>query len=152
ADRLARDLLVSEVILGQFRKLGVKVVAADGGAELTSGGGDDDPTRVLIRQGLGAVAQFGKGVLVLKLRAARERMRRRRGRCEGRKPFGANPSEQATLGRILELRRATRGRPRMSFEAIADQLNAENVPTRQGQPWRPGSVYAVVKRVSPRLC
>ena len=29
ADRLARDLLVSEVILGQFRDLGVRVIAAD---------------------------------------------------------------------------------------------------------------------------
>ena len=29
ADRLARNLLVSEVILGQFRDLGVRVIAAD---------------------------------------------------------------------------------------------------------------------------
>ena len=29
ADRLARDLMVSEVILGQFRDLGVSVIAAD---------------------------------------------------------------------------------------------------------------------------
>ena len=56
ADRLARDLLVSEVIPGQFRDLGVRVIAADGGTDLTAG--DDDPARVLIRQVLGAVAQF----------------------------------------------------------------------------------------------
>ena len=31
ADRLARDLLVSEMILGQFRDLGVRVIAADSG-------------------------------------------------------------------------------------------------------------------------
>ena len=30
-DRLARDLLVSEVILGQFRDLNVRVIAADSG-------------------------------------------------------------------------------------------------------------------------
>jgi DNA invertase Pin-like site-specific DNA recombinase len=36
ADRLARDLLVSEVILGQFRDLGVRVIAADGGTDLGS--------------------------------------------------------------------------------------------------------------------
>ena len=30
SDRLARDLLVSEVIVGQFRKLGVRVVDASG--------------------------------------------------------------------------------------------------------------------------
>jgi hypothetical protein len=31
ADLLARDLLVSEVLLAQFRDLGVRVVAADSG-------------------------------------------------------------------------------------------------------------------------
>ena len=36
ADRLARDLLVSEVILGQFRDLGVRVIAADSGTDLTA--------------------------------------------------------------------------------------------------------------------
>src|SRR5262245_44820986 len=46
ADRLARDLMVSEVILGEFRKLGVKVIAADSGTDLTAE--DGDPTRVLI--------------------------------------------------------------------------------------------------------
>jgi DNA invertase Pin-like site-specific DNA recombinase len=47
---------VGELILNQFRDLGVKVIAADSGTELTAG--DDDPTRTLIRQVLGAVAQF----------------------------------------------------------------------------------------------
>lgn len=35
ADRLARDLMVSEVLLGEFRKLGVQVIAADSGTDLT---------------------------------------------------------------------------------------------------------------------
>ncbi|HEX7408135.1 MAG TPA: recombinase family protein [Candidatus Binatia bacterium] len=65
ADRLARDLIVGELILNQFRELGVRVIAADGGTELTVG--DDDPTRTLIRQVLGAVAQFEKAVIVSKL-------------------------------------------------------------------------------------
>jgi DNA invertase Pin-like site-specific DNA recombinase len=77
ADRLARDLLVSEVILGQFRDLGVRVVAADSGTDLTAA--DEDPTRVLIRQVLGAVSQFEKSVIVAKLRAARLRQRRQTG-------------------------------------------------------------------------
>jgi len=47
-----------------------------------SGSGDDDPTRTLIRQVLGAVAQFEKSVIVPKLRTARVRTRRETGRCE----------------------------------------------------------------------
>ena len=57
------------MILGQFRDLGVRVVAADSGTDLTAA--DEDPTRVLIRQVLGAVSQFEKSVIVAKLRAAR---------------------------------------------------------------------------------
>src|ERR1043165_133253 len=53
ATRLARDLMISEIILGEFRKIGVKVISADGGIDLTLG--DDDPSGKLIRQMLGAV-------------------------------------------------------------------------------------------------
>ena len=66
ADRLARDLMVQEVIVAQFVKAGARIVTADG-VDLTS---DADPTRRLIRQVLGAVAEFEKNLLVLKLRAA----------------------------------------------------------------------------------
>src|SRR5262245_20588597 len=54
ADRVARDLMVQEVIVGQFAKLGARILTADG-VDLTS---SDDPTRRLIRQVLGAVAEF----------------------------------------------------------------------------------------------
>jgi DNA invertase Pin-like site-specific DNA recombinase len=79
ADRLARDLIVGELILNQFRELGVRVIAADAGTELTAS--DEDPTRTLIRQVLGAVAEFEKTVTVSKLKAARVRKRKATGRC-----------------------------------------------------------------------
>jgi hypothetical protein len=103
---------VSEVILGQFRDLGVRVVTAESGTDVTAA--DEDATRVPIRQVLGAVSQFEKSVIVAKLRAARLRQRRQTGRCEGRKPFG----EQAVLHRIRHLRRKPRGRERLSYGAI----------------------------------
>src|SRR5262245_11520173 len=70
ADRLARDLMVSEVIIDQMTQAGAKVLTADG-TDLSSAA--DDPARTLIRQVLSAVAQFDKSVTVLKLRAARKR-------------------------------------------------------------------------------
>jgi DNA invertase Pin-like site-specific DNA recombinase len=136
ADRLARDLMVGEVILGEFRALGVTVIAANSGTDLTAG--DDDPTRVLIRQVLGAVSQFEKSVIVAKLRAARIRKRKATGRCEGRKPFGSKPGEVETLALIRRLRRKPRGGERLSFDAIAAKLNAEGVPTRTGKAWAGG--------------
>lgn len=147
ATRLARDLMVQEVILAEFRKLGVQVFEADGGNDLTTAG-NDNPTGTLIRQILGAVAEFDKNVTVLKLRAARERQRRNGHRCEGRKPFGHYPGESATLDTMRQLRRKPRGEKRLSYQAIADQLNELGKSTRQGGIWKAGSVQAVLKRAN----
>jgi len=149
ADRLARDLLVSEVILAQFRELGVKVIEAASGNDLTAG--DDDPTKVLIRQILGAVAQFDKNVVVRKLRVARERKRLKDGRCEGRKPYGSLPGEKAILDRITTLRRKPRHGKRMSYQKIANALNADGLLTRSDKPWRAGTIRNIVARSRPAL-
>jgi hypothetical protein len=112
ADRLARDLLVGEIILGQFRDAGVRVIEAEGGKDLT--GGNDGPTRKLIRQVLGAVAEFEKSETAIKQRAARDRKSsKQRRRCEGRKRFGSTPSERAAVERMLELRRKPKSRGRL---------------------------------------
>lgn len=144
ATRLARDLMVGEVILGEFRRLGVAVIAADSGSDLTVS--DGDPTRTLIRQVLGAVAQFEKAMVVAKLRGARMRARRATGRCEGRKPFGARPSELDALATMKRLARKPRGGIRRSFAAIADELNARGVPTRTGKPWAGTVVRRILRR------
>lgn len=144
ATRLARDLMVSEVILQQLTAVGCKVIAADSGTDLTAD--TNDPTRRLIRQVLGAVAEFDRRVTVLKLRAARERIRGRGNRCEGRKPFGARPGEDYALSRIRELYRKPHGQRRRSLQAICNSLNAEGVPTRSGQPWHPQVLSRIIRR------
>jgi DNA invertase Pin-like site-specific DNA recombinase len=48
---------------------------------------EDTPTAVLVRQVLGAIAQFEKASLVAKLKAARDRKRAAAGKCEGRKSW-----------------------------------------------------------------
>jgi DNA invertase Pin-like site-specific DNA recombinase len=73
------------------------------GIDLTSS--NDDPTRRLIRQVLGAVSEFEKRILVLKLRAARERKRNRGERVEGVKPYGHFPAEAAIVARMKQLHR-----------------------------------------------
>jgi DNA invertase Pin-like site-specific DNA recombinase len=146
ADGMACDLMVSEVLLAEFRKRGVTVIAADSGTDLTAG--DDDSTRVLIRQVLGAVVQFEKSVIVAKLKAARIRKRKATGRCEGRKPFGTKPGEAETLGLIRRLRRKPRGGERLSYDAIAARLNEMGAPTRTGKPWMGPTVCGIVKRAA----
>jgi DNA invertase Pin-like site-specific DNA recombinase len=133
ADRLARDLMISEVILSQFRKAGVRVIAADGGVDLTVG--DDDLTRKLIRQVLGAFSEFEKAVLVLKLRAARGRIRQRTGRCEGAKAYGSYPGEAVTVERMRQLRRKPVKGSHASYASIATTLNEAGFGNRAGRKW-----------------
>lgn len=140
ADRLARDLMVQEVILGQFAKIGARILTADG-VDLTS---SDDPTRRLIRQVLGAVAEFEKNVLVLKLRAARERKRARGERVEGVRPYGHQPAEKAVIARMKELRRKPAKGHRLSIARIAQQLNAEGHRNRAGREWSTQLVHHVL--------
>jgi DNA invertase Pin-like site-specific DNA recombinase len=136
ADRFARDLVASELLLREFTRLGVRVIEAEGGNDL-SAGDNTNPTAKLIRQILGAVAEFDKTSIVLKLKAARVRTRREKGRCEGRKPFGERDGEAATMDLIRSLRRKPKGGSRMSFAAIAEKLNQDGIRSRTGKPWHP---------------
>ena len=68
-DRFARDLAVQLAGHDYLRSLGVELVPASAPDFFT----EDTPTAVLVRQVLGAIAQFEKASLVAKLRAARER-------------------------------------------------------------------------------
>ncbi len=144
SDRLARDLLVGEVILGQFRDLGVSVIEAASGNVLTAD--NADPTKVLIRQILGAVAEFDRRVTVAKLRAARLRKKARTGRCEGRRPYGVEAGEAEVVGKIKALRRKPTKGKRLSYDEIASQLNSEGIPTRNGGPWRASTIGQILGR------
>ena len=135
-DRLARDLMVQETILGDLRKRGITVVSV-AEPDLCS----DDPSRVLVRQMFGAIAQYEKAMIVLKLRGARQRMKARTGRCEGSKPFGAAQGHHSTIERILSLRSAG-----MAVDTIADTLNVEGLASKTGGKWYGSSVRNVLMR------
>jgi DNA invertase Pin-like site-specific DNA recombinase len=78
ANRFARDLMVQEVGFVMLRDLGITLIAADSPSSFL----DDGPTSKLIRQILGAVAEFDKAMTVAKLKGARDRTKRERGKCE----------------------------------------------------------------------
>jgi DNA invertase Pin-like site-specific DNA recombinase len=137
-DRLARDLMVQETLIADFRKNGFEVVSV-AEPDLCS----DDPSRVMVRQLFGIVAQYEKSNIVLKLRAARQRMRARTGRCEGRKPYGEREGEREVIALIRKL--SDRG---MNYSAIAAKLNADGVSTRYGgkAQWYPANISRIVNR------
>lgn len=136
ADRLGRDLIVSEMAVRTFGEAGVSIVTADTGQSLTDA--DNDPSRKLIRQVLNAVAEYERSALVAKLRAARERKKRNGGHSVGTYRFGQHPDrpdEVETLNRIRELRRKTTGRTRPSLAEVAAGLTAEGRRSRSERPW-----------------
>ncbi len=141
-DRLARDLLVQEHIIADLSRLGRELASATEGVDLIA----SDPSRRLVRQIMGAVAEYDKTMIVQKLAAARRRKRARGERCEGVRPFGSLPGEQATMARIRDLRRKRRGR-RLGAQRIAQTLNLEGRPTRSGRPWSRGSVEGILRRM-----
>ncbi len=104
----------------------------------------DDPSRKLVRQVFGAISEYERAMIVLKLRAARQRTRLRDGRCEGRKPFGEREGEREIIDRIQKL--ADKG---MNYTQIADKLNAERLPTRANGQWFPATVSRILARTEP---
>jgi DNA invertase Pin-like site-specific DNA recombinase len=135
-DRLARDLMVQETIIGDLRKRGFNLISV-AEPDLCS----NDPSRVLMRQIFGSIGQYDRAMTVSKLRGARERMRAKTGRCEGRKPYGQRPGEQEIIARILDLRRGG-----MAMDTIADSLNVAGVESRTGGKWFGSSVRNVLLR------
>jgi DNA invertase Pin-like site-specific DNA recombinase len=135
-NRLARDLMVQETILGDFRKRGITVISV-AEPDLCS----DDPSRKLMRQIFGAIAEYDKAMIVLKLRGARQRMKARTGRCEGSKPFGTSDGHRPTIERILSLRSAG-----MAVDTIAETLNVEGLKSKTGGRWYGSSVRNVLIR------
>lgn len=136
-DRLARDVVVQEVIVREFIARGITLISTME-QDLCS----NDPTRKFIRQIFGALAEYDREITVLKLRGARQRMKAKTGRCEGVKPFGELPGEDYALHVIRE--NAGYG---VSYAVIAGTLNASSVKTRSGKPWS----YSTVRKIAKRL-
>ena len=87
---------------------------------------------------MGAVAQYEKAMIVIKLRGARERTKARTGCCEGWKRFGHDSGEKATLERMATLRATGLGFDRL--------LTAEGFWTRKGTAWGGKTVNRILSR------
>src|ERR1017187_247480 len=132
-DRLSRQLITQETCIQDFSRQGITLLSTEPAEyDLMA----SDPGRVLVRQVFGAIAQYDKAMLVVKLRVARARMKASTGRCEGQKPYTDTPEGRKAFGRATELRGLGLG-----FDKIASHLNAEGVPTkRTGTAWHGSTV------------
>ena len=150
-DRLARDLLIQETIISDMLKKGYNLLSVCE-PDLCS----KDPSRILVRQVFGAIAQYEKSMIVLKLRGARTRRRMKdglakgftgdaalkNGKCEGRHSFGQKPEEKEALMRIMAMHETD-----YSSTRIAAVLNSQvGMKTRSGKPWNRSTVAKIIAR------
>ncbi|MFO1132202.1 MAG: recombinase family protein [Hyphomicrobiales bacterium] len=142
-DRFARDLAVQLAGHDMLKGMGVSLIPATAPDFFT----EDTPTAVLVRQVLGAIAQFEKASTVTKLAAARKRRREAAGKCEGRKSHAELRPEVVKF--VKRLRRMGAGRkPKggvLSLRAIAAKLTAEGHVNEGGLPFNPKSIAAMLK-------
>ena len=135
-DRLARDLLIQETIVADMLKKGYILISAME-PDLCS----QDPSRILVRQVFGAIAQYEKAMLVLKLKGARDRIRTRDGKCDGRRAFGEKDGEEPILKQMHILKGLG-----MSPKSIAAKLNKDCIFSRYNKPWRASTISKILAR------
>ena len=112
-DRFARDLAVQLAGHDYLKTMGVALVPATAPDFFL----EDTPTAVLVRQVLGAIAQFEKASLVAKLKAARDRKIAAGIKCGGRKSFAERSPDLVRAAKALQAER-----PRLSLRKIAARL------------------------------
>jgi len=139
-DRFARDLAVQLAGHDMLKALGILIIPASAPDFFT----EDTPTAVLVRQVLGAIAQFEKASSVAKLAAARKRKRESEGRCEGRKPLSETKPEVVTLARKLRRKRPKGGQ--LSLREVSRELAARGYLNERGNRYAAKSVASMLGR------
>jgi DNA invertase Pin-like site-specific DNA recombinase len=152
-DRLARALVVQEQLLADIRARGGELYSTSEteNGYLVDDGETEDPSRKMIRQILGAVSEYERSMIALRLRSARELKHRQGGYAGyGSPAFGQrsdggvlvpDEGENAAIERMVELRKAG-----SSLREVADTLQAEGYKTKRGASWHPTTIARVLGR------
>jgi DNA invertase Pin-like site-specific DNA recombinase len=149
-DRLARDLLTQEVLLRDVRQHGADVVSCSNAENDYLKDDPQDPTRKLIRQVLGAVSEFERALIKLRLHRGRALKAERGGFAYGSPPFGYRadggelvpvPEEQAAIQLAVELFRSG-----ASLREIGVALAERGYPSKRGGSWYPSTMARLLDR------
>lgn len=139
-DRLARDLMVQEIMMRECRKRGIQVFSADQMDLIDIASNEGDPTRKLFRQIMGALAEWERSAMVMKLKMARDRVRAVEGKCGGPSIYGTlHDHEKQALDFIRNM--AIRG---FASRRIAAALNKEGFLNRQKELWNAEGVKHII--------
>src|SRR5215472_17354996 len=133
-DRFARDLTVQLTGHDFLKSLGVVLIPATAPDFFV----EDTPTAVLVRQVLGAIAQFEKTSLVAKLKAARDRKKAVTGKCGGRKSYAEARPDVVLLAKQMH-------DDGMSLRDISAALAEQGYLTAGGRPYVASAVQAMLR-------
>jgi DNA invertase Pin-like site-specific DNA recombinase len=136
--RLSRSIVDLGVLLAWFRDAHATLIALDLDIDTSTPGGDQVASTLI------ALSAHEHQLIASRTRSGLAEVRGN-GRANRRPAVSDRPE---LLERIAKMRAA-----KMTLQAIADQLNAENVPTaRGGARWRPSSIQAALgyRRPEPR--
>lgn len=145
-DRLARDLLLQETVV---QRLTQRAVAVRSASEPDMDTLSDDPTKTLIRQIVGAIAQYERAVIRGRMQAGIRAKAAAGGYVGGQPPYGwraqrgelvEHPAEQAAVAFARQLR--SEG---CTLRVVAARLAEAGYPPRRGSRWHPSAVAALVR-------
>lgn len=141
--RLARQYAIQESLLIYLASKSIQLISARTGENVTEAIQGDPMKRALI-QIQGVFAELEKGLLVKKLRTAREKIRTEQGKCEGRK--GIKELDPDLLREIKRLRRKKNGKPTMTYMQVAEYLNQSGHRTVSGKSFTASNIQNICKR------
>ncbi|MGA3114978.1 MAG: recombinase family protein [Syntrophobacteraceae bacterium] len=140
-DRLARAFRVQESLLIYLASKGITLINASTEEDVTAAI-EADPMKKALVQIQGIFAELEKSLLVKKLRAARDRARAEKGKCEGRKSYVEVAPR--VIEEIKRLRRKPKGGRRMTYVKIAEELNRQGFKTVSDKPFTGQTVQNVL--------
>lgn len=144
-DRLARDVRIQENLIYDLQEKRGKKIISIKEPDLDS----KDITRVLMRQMIGAISQYEKGLITMRLSSGRMNKIRKGGYSGGGVALGYNAKDKEliidkgdaeTVKTIFYLKRYKR----MSLSGIARKFNKENIKTARGGQWYAGTIKYIL--------
>jgi len=141
ASRFARDLVIQEMGFRELKKLSIQLIPVDAPDYFTG----DSPSLNMIRQILGAVSEFEKSNLVSKLRGARERVKAKNGKCEGRKSLQELMGRTTFISMLRQVKSLRKNNK--SYASIARVLALKGYCQPQtGRPFNQSQIMRLIKK------
>jgi len=145
-DRLARDLMIQEQVLADIWKTDAQVLScSETERAYCHPDNPEDPARTLIRQVLGAVAQYERKMIHLRMTRGRRRRLAETGWAGGPRAYGCDAHEQAVLAHVEYQRRAG-----LSWRQVVSDLTKRGITKRSGRVWTAQELHRICTHATER--